>query len=66
MDELTAAEEAVLASKPTKPRVAGGIDPVSDKTEVENELASLMEESVKTESGDGAAVKMESAEAKER
>jgi hypothetical protein len=63
MEELTAAEEAVLASKPNKSRQAGGIDPVLDETEVENELASLTEASVKTESGDGAAdIKIEAKE----
>lgn len=66
MEELTAAEEAVLASKPNELRQAGGIDPVLDETEVENELASLTEESVKTESGDGKAdIKSEFDEAKE-
>jgi hypothetical protein len=66
MDELTAAEEAVLASKPNELRQAGGIDPVLDVTEVENELASLTEESVKTESGDGKAdINSESDKAKE-
>jgi hypothetical protein len=63
MEELTAAEEAVLASKPNESRQAGGIDPVLDETEVENELASLTEASVKTESGDGAAdIKIEAKE----
>jgi hypothetical protein len=47
-------------------RQAGGVDPVVDETEVKNELASLTEESVKTESGDGAAdIKTESTEVKE-
>ena len=63
MEELTAAEEAVLASKPNESRQAGGIDPVLDETEVENELASLTEASVKTESSDGAAdIKIEAKE----